>query len=119
MCADDMVVCAVYPKSSNAWMLLTAAATPFVPFATSAANTAVMEIEYLRQACNRRELRRAYKVHLAAGGAGLALFAADEIRPFMPMVHAAWHILSCISVHQTLPLLEVNAKQQKKTGGQM
>lgn len=106
-------LCVVHPKSSNGWLLLSAAATPFVPFATSAANTAAMEIEYLRQACKHKELRRAYKLHVAAGGAGLALFAADEVRPFMPLVHAAWHILSCISVHQTLPLLDLKQKQQR------
>lgn len=71
-----------------------------------------MEIEYLRQACKHKELRHAYKLHVAAGGAGLALFAADEVRPFMPVVHAAWHILSCVSVHQTLPLLDLKHKQQ-------
>lgn len=87
-------------------MLVSAAATPFVPFATSAANTAVMEIEYLKQARKHKSLRPAYKLHLATGGAGLALFAADELKPFLPLVHAAWHVLSCVSVHQTLPLLQ-------------
>eukprot|EP00892_Ulva_mutabilis_P011659 jgi/Ulvmu1/8866/UM049_0048.1 len=108
---------AVHPESSNAWMLASAAATPFVPFATSAANTAVMEIEYLKQACRNKELRPAYKMHLATGGAGLALFAADEVKPFMPLVHAAWHVLSCVSVHYTLPLLEAKCQPRQVSQG--
>jgi hypothetical protein len=103
---NETHLCTVYPNLNPCWLLASAAATPFAPFATSAANTAALEAKYLSSAIKDRRLRRPHAMHLAAGAAGLAIFALDEIRPFIPYVHSTWHLLSCVAVQRTLPLLQ-------------
>ena len=84
---------------------LSVATTPFSPFLMSTANTLAMEAKYFKRAQKSHSLRRDHRAHVLAGGAGLALFMLDELRPNIPCNHAAWHLLSCYSVHKTLPLI--------------
>jgi hypothetical protein len=98
-------VCAVYPGVNPVLSALSVAATPFSPFLMSTANTLAMEAKYFQRAQQNQKLRKHHRAHLIAGGAGLALFALDEMRPNIPCNHAAWHVLSCYSVHKTLPLI--------------
>lgn len=97
---------AVFPQMPRAVSVAGMAATPFLPFVVSSANTMAMELEYLRRAVGNEHLRKDHLVHCLAGAAGLALFALDEIHPHIPCCHAAWHALSCLSVTKTLPLIQ-------------
>lgn len=96
----------MFPKCPAALTLASAAATPFAPFATTTVNTIAMEALFLKGAVADPGLRRAHRVHVACAGTGLALFALDEIRPHLPCVHAAWHVLSSAAVAETLPLVQ-------------
>jgi hypothetical protein len=102
---EEHCVSAVYPGVSPILSTLSVAATPFSPFLMSTANTLAMEAKFLQRAQQNPKLRQCHRAHLIAGGAGLALFALDEMRPNIPGNHAAWHVLSCYAVHQTLPLI--------------
>ena len=64
-----------------------------------------MEAKYFKRAQKNHLLRKDHRAHVVAGSAGLALFMLDELRPNIPCNHAAWHLLSCYSVHKTLPLI--------------
>jgi hypothetical protein len=86
--------------------VLSAAATPFAPFATSAANTVAMESLFLKRAIGSDKLRGPHLAHCTCAAAGLVLFALDELRPHLPCVHAGWHILSSLAVRETLPLIQ-------------
>jgi hypothetical protein len=95
--------------------MASALATPFAPFATSAANTAAMEIEYLRRARRSPHLRAQHARHCALAGAGLIMFAIDDLKPGLPLMHAGWHLLSCAAAQTTLPLLrDVEAEQGRE-----
>ena len=96
----------MFPKCPAAVTLASAAATPFAPFATTTVNTAAMEALFLKRALADPSLRRPHRVHCACAGVGLALFALDEVRPHLPCVHAAWHVLSSVAVRETLPLVQ-------------
>ena len=97
---------AVYPQCHPGWTAASLVATPFAPFATSAANTIAMELQYLKRALKRPLLQAPLILHCLSAGSGLAFFAVDEIRPHIPFMHAIWHVLSCAAVQQTLPLLK-------------
>lgn len=96
---------AVYPETSPILSVLSVAATPFSPFLMSTANTLAMEAKYFQKAQKNAALRKDYRAHVLAGGVGLALFMIDDVKPNIPCNHAAWHLLSCYSVHKTLPLI--------------
>jgi len=86
--------------------VLSIAATPFQPFSVSTANTAAIELEYVKRAIKHPELRRDHLIHASTAAVGLSLFALDEIRPGYPLCHAAWHGLSTASVLHTLALIQ-------------
>lgn len=60
----------------------------------------------MQRALKKPALQKPFVVHCASAGTGLAVFALDEVCPHIPLMHSIWHVLSCVAVQQTLPLLQ-------------
>jgi len=95
--------------------LLTAASlalTPFYPKQIMGANTLAMEVAYLRRAREDPSMRRPQLAHSLCAVAGLAAFAAEDLRP-LPFIHSLWHAFSVAATFSTNYLLaDVEARYE-------
>ena len=95
--------------------LLTAASlalTPFYPKQIMGANTLAMEVAYLRRARVDPSMRRPQLAHSLCAVAGLAAFAAEDLRP-LPFIHSLWHAFSVAATFSTNYLLaDVEARYE-------
>lgn len=99
--ASAALVRASRPGTPRAATALSLALTPFQPFAVVCVNGAVAEMDFLQRARRRPGLQRAHALHIATSAAGGAAFVGEEVRPKMPLIHTAWHLLSAASVAAT------------------
>ncbi|GAX77488.1 hypothetical protein CEUSTIGMA_g4932.t1 [Chlamydomonas eustigma] len=96
--ASNLMLRAVYPNCPHAVTALSIVATPFKPFMVSFCNSTAMELKYLYRAHMNKDLKRAQVFHATTCLIGLSCFAAEEIWPKLPFMHAAWHCLSAVAV---------------------
>ena len=76
-----------------------------------------MEVKFLLRARENPALRKPLLLHGLTAGVGLGLFALDEVKPHIGCVHAAWHLLSCAAMYQTVPLLRDAEERSDGSGG--
>ncbi|KAL6765752.1 hypothetical protein V8C86DRAFT_2448947 [Haematococcus lacustris] len=111
--ASNLMTRALYPDTPLAITVASCLAVPFKPFLVSFANSAAMELKFLRRACQNKDLEQPQRLHAAAGVAGLAMFALEEFMPELPLVHCAWHCLSATAV-ATVNHLMADTEQQEQ-----
>ena len=60
---------------------------------------------FFKRAKRNPTLQHTQRRHLAAGAAGAACFALEDLFPKMPFIHATWHLLSTYGIATTEPLV--------------
>jgi hypothetical protein len=108
---------ALWPDSGGARAAARAglAAVPFRPFLVSTANSAAMQVEFVRQAAAHPEVRPAARRHLACALGGLAVFAVEDAlidHPLGQYAHAAWHLLALAGTATTSDLVQHKEAQR-------
>jgi hypothetical protein len=96
--ASNLMLRAVYPSCPHAVTAVGLVATPFKPFLVSFLNSTAMEMKYLYRARVNNDLKMAQVFHATTCFIGLSCFAAEEVWPRLPFMHAAWHCLSAAAV---------------------
>jgi len=96
--ASNLLLRAVYPSCPHAVTAVGLVATPFKPFLVSFLNSTAMEMKYLYRARVNNDLKMAQVFHATTCFIGLSCFAAEEVWPRLPFMHAAWHCLSAAAV---------------------
>ena len=98
------------------------AATPVHPLLVTAAHLVAMESEFRARARTDARVAASERAHLATSAVGVACFFLEDLRPSTPFVHAAWHVLSAVSVFTTEGLVEgaedrLLERRRRKGGG--
>ncbi|GAB4840412.1 hypothetical protein Ancab_021180 [Ancistrocladus abbreviatus] len=95
-------------RNENPKVLMAASALclPFQPLMVSVVHTGMMEVAFARRALENPQLRPAHNVHKVASLLSGVLFAADDMFPTTPFIHAAWHLAAAFGVGSCNKLLE-------------
>ncbi|XP_076932993.1 uncharacterized protein LOC143598735 [Bidens hawaiensis] len=95
-------------RDENPKLLMAASALclPIQPLMVSLVHTGMMEVAFARRAVKDPDLKPVHNVHKLSALLGGAFFAADDLFPETPYLHAGWHLAAAIGVGACNKLLE-------------